>query len=50
VERAATPLLSPPVAPKKITAKEFALSRSEQNPDLTNKEILMLLSRSRQTP
>ncbi|MEV7339444.1 FAD-binding dehydrogenase [Streptomyces sp. NPDC093544] len=38
------------VTTQKIIAKEFALSGSEQNPDLTNKDILMLLSRIWQTP
>ncbi|MEV5532809.1 FAD-binding dehydrogenase [Streptomyces prunicolor] len=38
------------VTTSKIIAKEFALSGSEQNPDLTNKDILMLLSRIWQTP
>ena len=38
------------VTTSKIIAKEFALSGSERNPDLTNKDILMLLSRIWQTP
>ncbi len=38
------------VATQKIVDKEFALSGSEQNPDLTNKNILQLLSRIWQTP
>ncbi|MBP8531794.1 FAD-binding dehydrogenase [Streptomyces sp. MK37H] len=38
------------VTTQKIMAKEFALSGSEQNPDLTNKDILQLLSRIWQTP
>jgi predicted oxidoreductase len=38
------------VTTQKIIAKEFALSGSEQNPDLTNKDILKLLSRIWQTP
>ncbi|MEV7886625.1 FAD-binding dehydrogenase [Streptomyces sp. NPDC002817] len=38
------------VTTQKIIAKEFALSGSEQNPDLTNKDIWMLLSRIWQTP
>ena len=38
------------VTTQKILAKEFALSGSEQNPDLTNKDILLLLSRAWQTP
>ncbi|MFJ3231067.1 FAD-binding dehydrogenase [Streptomyces sp. NPDC086787] len=38
------------VTTQKIMAKEFALSGSEQNPDLTNKDILKLLSRIWQTP
>jgi predicted oxidoreductase len=38
------------VTTKKIVAKEFALSGSEQNPDLTNKNIWQLLSRIWQTP
>ncbi|QLH25778.1 FAD-binding dehydrogenase [Streptomyces sp. Rer75] len=38
------------VTTQKIIAKEFALSGSEQNPDLTNKDILQLLSRIWQTP
>ncbi|MEV7085800.1 FAD-binding dehydrogenase [Streptomyces sp. NPDC093085] len=38
------------VTTQKILAKEFALSGSEQNPDLTNKDILQLLSRIWQTP
>jgi uncharacterized protein len=38
------------VSTKKIVAKEFALSGSEQNPDLTNKNVLQLLSRIWQTP
>ncbi|MFI6333712.1 FAD-binding dehydrogenase [Streptomyces sp. NPDC050535] len=38
------------VTTQKIIAKEFALSGSEQNPDLTNKDVLMLLSRIWQTP
>ncbi|WP_405535939.1 FAD-binding dehydrogenase [Streptomyces sp. NBC_00075] len=38
------------VTTQKILAKEFALSGSEQNPDLTNKDIWMLLSRIWQTP
>jgi predicted oxidoreductase len=38
------------VATQKIVDKEFALSGSEQNPDLTNKDIWQLLSRIWQTP
>ncbi|MFE3742980.1 FAD-binding dehydrogenase [Streptomyces sp. NPDC059134] len=38
------------VTTQKILAKEFALSGSEQNPDLTNKDILKLLSRIWQSP
>ncbi|RSM48126.1 FAD-binding dehydrogenase [Actinoplanes sp. ATCC 53533] len=38
------------VTTQKIIAKEFALSGSEQNPDLTNKNIWLLLSRIWQTP
>jgi len=38
------------VTTQKIIAKEFALSGSEQNPDLTNKDIWLLLSRIWQTP
>ncbi|MFD8364098.1 FAD-binding dehydrogenase [Streptomyces hygroscopicus] len=38
------------VTTQKILAKEFALSGSEQNPDLTNKDLLQLLSRIWQTP
>ncbi|MFF5288428.1 FAD-binding dehydrogenase [Paractinoplanes globisporus] len=38
------------VGTQKIVDKEFALSGSEQNPDLTNKNILQLLSRFWQTP
>ncbi|MCT9075671.1 FAD-binding dehydrogenase [Streptomyces fulvoviolaceus] len=38
------------VTTQKIMAKEFALSGSEQNPDLTNKDIWQLLSRIWQTP
>ncbi|MFJ3668820.1 FAD-binding dehydrogenase [Streptomyces sp. NPDC090106] len=38
------------VTTNKIIAKEFALSGSEQNPDLTEKNIWMLLSRIWQTP
>ncbi|WP_261994107.1 FAD-binding dehydrogenase, partial [Streptomyces sp. t39] len=38
------------VTTQKIIAKEFALSGSEQNPDLTKKDLLMLLSRIWQTP
>ncbi|MFC8194552.1 FAD-binding dehydrogenase [Streptomyces sp. NPDC060006] len=38
------------VTTQKIIAKEFALSGSEQNPDLTEKNIWMLLSRVWQTP
>ncbi|MEV2228620.1 FAD-binding dehydrogenase [Streptomyces phaeochromogenes] len=38
------------VTTQKIIAKEFALSGSEQNPDLTEKNIWMLLSRIWQTP
>lgn len=38
------------VTTQKIMAKEFALSGSEQNPDLTNKDILLTLSRVWQTP
>lgn len=38
------------VTTQKIIAKEFALSGSEQNPDLTNKDVWMLLSRIWQTP
>ncbi|MFG2479517.1 FAD-binding dehydrogenase [Streptomyces fagopyri] len=38
------------VTTQKIIAKEFALSGSEQNPDLTDKDIWMLLSRIWQTP
>ncbi|HEX2074018.1 MAG TPA: FAD-binding dehydrogenase [Geodermatophilus sp.] len=33
------------VATKKIVEKEFALSGSEQNPDLTNKDLRLLLTR-----
>ncbi|MER6694074.1 FAD-binding dehydrogenase [Streptomyces minutiscleroticus] len=38
------------VTTQKIIAKEFALSGSEQNPDLTDKNVLQLLSRIWQTP
>ncbi|WP_369274370.1 FAD-binding dehydrogenase [Streptomyces sp. R11] len=38
------------VTTQKIIAKEFALSGSEQNPDLTEKNIWMLMSRIWQTP
>jgi predicted oxidoreductase len=38
------------VTTQKIVDKEFALSGSEQNPDLTNKNIWLLLSRVWQTP
>lgn len=38
------------VTTQKIIAKEFALSGSEQNPDLTNKDVWQLLSRIWQTP
>ena len=38
------------VATQDIVDKEFALSGSEQNPDLTNKDIWKLLSRIWQTP
>ncbi|MFJ3498003.1 FAD-binding dehydrogenase [Streptomyces sp. NPDC086091] len=38
------------VTTQKIIAKEFALSGSEQNPDLTNKNVWQLLSRIWQTP
>ncbi|KPI13696.1 fumarate reductase/succinate dehydrogenase flavoprotein domain protein [Actinobacteria bacterium OK074] len=38
------------VTTQKILAKEFALSGSEQNPDLTNKDVWVLLSRIWQTP
>jgi predicted oxidoreductase len=38
------------VTTQKIIGKEFALSGSEQNPDLTDKNILLLLSRIWQTP
>ncbi|MFJ2115262.1 MULTISPECIES: FAD-binding dehydrogenase [unclassified Streptomyces] len=38
------------VTTQKIMAKEFALSGSEQNPDLTNKDIPLTLSRIWQTP
>ncbi|MGW0187768.1 FAD-binding dehydrogenase [Streptomyces sp. NPDC003362] len=38
------------VTTQKILAKEFALSGSEQNPDLTEKNVWMLLSRIWQTP
>ncbi|MFJ7076974.1 FAD-binding dehydrogenase [Streptomyces sp. NPDC098781] len=38
------------VTTQKIIAKEFALSGSEQNPDLTEKNIWKLLSRIWQTP
>ncbi|MEV6349276.1 FAD-binding dehydrogenase [Actinoplanes sp. NPDC051851] len=38
------------VTTQKIVDKEFALSGSEQNPDLTNKDIWLLLSRIWQTP
>ncbi|EGX57645.1 fumarate reductase/succinate dehydrogenase flavoprotein domain-containing protein [Streptomyces zinciresistens K42] len=38
------------VTTQKIIAKEFALSGSEQNPDLTEKNVWMLLSRIWQTP
>ncbi|MFI9612841.1 FAD-binding dehydrogenase [Streptomyces sp. NPDC052023] len=38
------------VTTQKIIAKEFALSGSEQNPDLTQKNVWKLLSRIWQTP
>ncbi|GAA3208080.1 FAD-binding dehydrogenase [Actinocorallia longicatena] len=38
------------VTTQKILAKEFALSGSEQNPDLTNKDIPLTLSRAWQSP
>ncbi|MFI8344026.1 FAD-binding dehydrogenase [Streptomyces sp. NPDC085639] len=38
------------VTTQKILAKEFTLSGSEQNPDLTNKDIWKLLSRIWQSP
>ncbi|RDG34545.1 FAD-binding dehydrogenase [Streptomyces corynorhini] len=38
------------VTTQKILAKEFALSGSEQNPDLTNKDIPLTLARLWQTP
>jgi predicted oxidoreductase len=38
------------IATQKIVDKEYALSGSEQNPDLTNKDVLLLLSRIWQTP
>ncbi|MCF2129289.1 FAD-binding dehydrogenase [Strepomyces sp. STD 3.1] len=38
------------VTTQKIIAKEFALSGSEQNPDLTEKNVWKLLSRIWQTP
>ncbi|KQX61385.1 MULTISPECIES: FAD-binding dehydrogenase [unclassified Streptomyces] len=38
------------VTTQKIIAKEFALSGSEQNPDLTDKNVWQLLSRIWQTP
>jgi uncharacterized protein len=38
------------ISTQKIVDKEYALSGSEQNPDLTNKNILQLLSRIWQTP
>ncbi|WP_018657482.1 FAD-binding dehydrogenase [Actinomadura flavalba] len=38
------------VATQKIIEKEFALSGSEQNPDLTNKDIPLTLSRIWQSP
>ncbi|WP_344449410.1 FAD-binding dehydrogenase, partial [Actinocorallia aurantiaca] len=38
------------VTTQKILAKEFALSGSEQNPDLTNKNIPLTLSRAWQSP
>ncbi|RAY16867.1 FAD-binding dehydrogenase [Actinomadura craniellae] len=38
------------VTTQKILAKEFALSGSEQNPDLTNKDIPLTLSRIWQSP
>ncbi|WP_344519166.1 FAD-binding dehydrogenase [Paractinoplanes durhamensis] len=38
------------VATQEIVDKEFALSGSEQNPDLTNKDVWQLLSRIWQTP
>ncbi|MEU1184422.1 FAD-binding dehydrogenase [Streptomyces sp. NPDC005820] len=38
------------VTTQKVIAKEFALSGSEQNPDLTNKNVWQLLSRIWQTP
>lgn len=38
------------VTTQKIIDKEFALSGSEQNPDLTNKNVWKLLSRIWQTP
>ncbi|WP_304523711.1 FAD-binding dehydrogenase [Actinocorallia sp. API 0066] len=38
------------ISTQKIVDKEYALSGSEQNPDLTNKDILLTLSRTWQTP
>ncbi|MEU4240736.1 FAD-binding dehydrogenase [Actinoplanes sp. NPDC026619] len=38
------------VATQEIVDQEFALSGSEQNPDLTNKDVWQLLSRIWQTP
>jgi uncharacterized protein len=38
------------VTTQKVIGKEFALSGSEQNPDLTNKNVWQLLSRIWQTP
>jgi predicted oxidoreductase len=35
------------VATKKIVEKEFALSGSEQNPDLTGKDVRLLVNRAR---
>jgi predicted oxidoreductase len=36
------------LATQRIVGKEFALSGSEQNPDLTNKDVRLLLKRARQ--
>jgi predicted oxidoreductase len=38
------------ISTQKIVDKEYALSGSEQNPDLTNKNVFQLLSRIWQTP
>ncbi len=38
------------VATQDIVDMEYALSGSKQNPDLTNKDILLLLSQIWQTP